>query len=158
MKVTHGANFNRTEIHRPAAMRWRAQKSPGMRGAHGAFCLFLGRELFPYRGGAVADLVNRLLKFFLRYLQMLGPILNLPGFMHVDLRAIVLALVFQALHFFLLMKSKPANQNQASLFSKALLDMESKRDLGNFVPARRWHATHDRLAFLNPARSDATGF
>jgi hypothetical protein len=97
-----------------------AKKAPACGGSRGAFCLSirLGRELFPYRGGAIADLVNRFLKFFPRYLQVLGPILNLPGFMHVDLRAIVLALVFQALHFFLLMKSKPANQNQASLFAK----------------------------------------
>src|SRR6201998_4906278 len=98
-----------------------AQSSPGRRSTcplQNTTTVMLGRELFPYRGGAVADLFNRLLKFFPRYLQMLGPTLNLLWFMHVDLRAIVLGLAFQALHFVLLMKSKPADQNQASLFPR----------------------------------------
>jgi hypothetical protein len=116
MKVTHAANFNRVESIDPLQCGDGCKKSP----AYGAFRLSigLGRELFPYRGGAVADLLNRFLKFFLRHLQMLDPILDLMGVMHVDLRAIVLALVFQALQFLLLMKSKPASRNQAPLLAK----------------------------------------
>jgi hypothetical protein len=104
MKVTRGSNFNRTESIGPPQCGGGRKKAP----AYGGLCLpiSLGRQLFAYRGGAVADLLNRLLEFFLRYLQMLGPILDLLGFVHVDLRAIVLALAFQALHFVLLMKSK----------------------------------------------------
>jgi hypothetical protein len=145
MNVTHGANFNRTESVAPprrdgghgGSVITGAKKAPTC----GAFCLLsslgrrsflvhapvhaarfdsLCRQFFPYRGGAVADLVNRLLKFFLRHLQMLGPVLNLQGIMHIDLRAVVAlvfsALVFEALGFVLLMKSKPENQSQASLF------------------------------------------
>jgi hypothetical protein len=116
MKVTHAANFNRVESTDPLQCGGGRKKAA----AYGAFRLSIsvGRELFPYRGGAVADLLNRFLKSFLRHLQMLGPILDLMGVMHVDLRAIVLTLVFQALHFLFLMKSKPANQNQASLFPR----------------------------------------
>jgi hypothetical protein len=135
MRVTDRAIFNRTESIGLLQCGGGRKKAP----TRGAFCLSinLGRQLFPYRGGAVADLVNHPLKFFPGYFKMLGPILHLPGFMHVDLRAILLALVFQALHFVLLMKSKPANQNQALVVSEALPRME-KQDLANFVPARRF--------------------
>src|SRR5882757_628731 len=55
-------------------------------------------ELLPDRRGTVADLVDRLLKRFLRDVQVPGPILKLVGFVHVDLAAILKSGLLQVVH------------------------------------------------------------
>jgi hypothetical protein len=55
-------------------------------------------ELLPHRRGTVADLVDRLLKRFLRDFQVLGPTVKLVGFVHVDLAAILKSGLLQVVH------------------------------------------------------------
>src|SRR5882757_2501590 len=55
-------------------------------------------ELLPDRRGAVADLVDRLLKRFLRDVQVLGPIMKLVGFVQIDLAAILKSGLVQVAH------------------------------------------------------------
>jgi hypothetical protein len=66
----------------------------------------LGRQLLADGRSGIADLVHRLLKLLVRDLQVLGPVLNLVRFMHVDFRAILHAFEFSIVHVGFLSEAK----------------------------------------------------
>jgi hypothetical protein len=67
----------------------------------------LCRQFLADGGGAVADLVHRLLKLLAGDLEVLDPVLKLMRFLHVDLGAVLLAFDFQVAHFVPLRVSAP---------------------------------------------------
>ena len=65
-------------------------------------------EFFAHRRGRVADLIDGLLQFFLLYVKCVGPVLHFVRLVHVDLAAVRLIALGQAIHLFPPLEHGPA--------------------------------------------------